>query len=141
MTRYLKVGFVIGPPYIQELTIRHIGNIGSMIQSIAFSVTGDLTTEKISELTSMLSQIPSVDVQKIELLCVGSSLIDLDVSALQPIDDILASQHFEDLRSFDIRFSGKSCTCQLDEPDAFALRLRQVFRRAHARRVLSVQFK
>ncbi|KAI0342598.1 hypothetical protein BDW22DRAFT_1428785 [Trametopsis cervina] len=116
------------------------GNISNKLQSIIFAVTGDLTKEKMSEITGMLGDIHSVDVQKVEIACSGTSLVDLDVWALQPMDDHLASPQFEDLQHVHFNFSGKSCSAEVDKPEEFAELLRRSLRRANARGALSVCF-
>lgn len=88
----------------------------------------------------MLGDIHSVDVQKVEIACSGTSLVDLDVWALQPMDDHLASPQFEDLRHVHFNFSGKSCSAEVDKPEEFAELLRRSLRRANARGALSVRF-
>lgn len=89
----------------------------------------------------MLSQILSIDMHKIDILFSGTSLIDLDVSALQPIDDILTGYQFEDLKTLSFRFAGKSCSAEIDQSDVFTERLRRTLRRTNARGLLSVEFK
>ena len=117
-----------------------LGNFTPRLQSINLVVNGDFTTEHIAAATSILSDITSVDVHGIDFQCNGTSLIDLDVQALQPIDELLCHPQFEDLRDVSFTFSGKSCTADIDKPDVLAESLQQNMKRAKARGILSVNF-
>ncbi|KAI0695363.1 hypothetical protein BC835DRAFT_1519919 [Cytidiella melzeri] len=116
------------------------GNVAPKLQSIRFVATGDLKTDNINAAISMLADITSFDMREVDFLCNGTSLIDLDVWALQPIDELLVSQQFEDVQHVNFRFSGKSCSSAIDKPDAFTELLRRSLRRLDSLHVLSVKF-
>ncbi|KAI0090968.1 hypothetical protein BDY19DRAFT_932660 [Irpex rosettiformis] len=116
------------------------GNFTPRLQSINLVVNGDFTTDHISAASSILSDITSVDVHKVGFLCNGTSLIDLDVQALQPIDELFSHPQFEDLQNLSFVFSGKSCTAEVDKPDVLADSLARNMRRAKSRGILSINF-
>ena len=122
------------------MLISVLGNFTPRLQSINLVVNGDFTTEHIAATTSILSDITSVDVHGIDFQLNGTSLIDLDVQGLQPIDELLCHPQFEDLRDVSFTFSGKSCTADIDKPDVLAESLQQNMKRAKPRGILSVNF-
>ena len=122
------------------MLISVLGNFTPRLQSINLVVNGDFTTEHIAAATFILSDITSVDVHGVDFQFNGTSLIDLDVQALQPIDELLCHPQFEDLRDVSFTFSGKSCTADIDKPDVLAESLQQNMKRAKTRGILSVNF-
>ena len=123
-----------------HVLISVLGNFTPRLQSINLVVNGDFTTEHIAAATSILSDITSVDVHGVDFQFNGTSLIDLDVQALQPIDELLCHPQFEDLRDVSFTFSGKSCTADIDKPDVLTESLQQNMKRAKTRGILSVNF-
>jgi hypothetical protein len=89
---------------------------------------------------SMLNDTTSSDIRQVAFRCHQTNLIELDVAALQPLDEILSGPQFEDIQLVDFTFTNTNCWGEPVDSNAFADRLRHTLRRLESRGTLAINF-